>query len=84
MEQYVFMKRLKGLKVKKIRFLESHKAQRFFSDKTKSLSQDLVILALTIMLDYLPNTSIQENSSMPLVIKTFLIAYILPNQQVSS
>jgi hypothetical protein len=27
---------------------------------------------------YLPNTSIQENSSIPLVIKTLLIAYILP------
>jgi hypothetical protein len=33
--------------------------------------------------DNLPNTSIQENSSIPLVIKTLLIAYILPENQLS-
>ena len=32
---------------------------------------------------YLPNTSIQENSSIPLVIKTLLTAYILPVSQLT-
>ncbi len=32
---------------------------------------------------YLPNTSIQENCSIPLVIKALLIAYILPDSQLS-
>ena len=33
--------------------------------------------------DSLPNTSIQENSSIPLVVKTLLIAYILPVSQLT-
>jgi len=33
MEQYVFIKRLKGLKVKKNRFLESPQAQQSFPDE---------------------------------------------------
>jgi len=32
---------------------------------------------------FLPNTSIQENCSIPLVIKALLIAYILPDSQLS-
>jgi hypothetical protein len=48
------MKRVKRLKVKKNRFLELHQVQRFFLDKTKPRSQDLAILSLAVMLDYLP------------------------------